>query len=199
MSRRGRASDPFMWLDTSVAQNVSALLLAEFSAEVAPQTSLRRSFEHARTLGLSGVRDYLHLASATVAVWAQHSWPQNWGHRGNMTLHFSVTQKITENWFHFWGHSATEFEGFPLVLIGQFAHAWVPRRPGRAWDAALSTRKRLRTIYTHGAHRQNVKILKSPILKNRVLVFFFRDNFSNALLNECWAVCPRNARHSTFV
>ena len=134
--------------------------LAEFSAEVAPQTSLRRSFEHARTLGLSGVRDYLHLASATVAVWAQHSWPQNWGHRGNMPLHLSVTQKITENWFHFWGHSATEFEGFPLVLIGPFAHAWVPRRPGKAWDAALSTRKRYRAIYTHGAQRQNVKIFK---------------------------------------
>ena len=83
MSRRDRASDPFMWLDTSVAQNVSALLLAEFSAEVAPQTSLRRSFEHARTLGVSAVRDYLHLASATVAVWAQRAWPQNWRHRGN--------------------------------------------------------------------------------------------------------------------
>ena len=83
MSRRGRASDPFMWLDTSVVQNVSALLLAEFSAEVAPQTSLKRSFEHARTLGVSAVRDYLHLASATVAVWAQHFWPQKWGHRGN--------------------------------------------------------------------------------------------------------------------
>ena len=172
MSRRDWASDPFMWLDTSVAQNVSALLLAEFSAEVAPQTSLRRSFEHARTLGVSAVRDYLHLASATVAVWAQHFWPQKWGHRGNMPLHVSVTQKITENWFHFWGHSATEFEGFPLVLIGPFAHAWVPRRPGKAWDAALSTRKRYRAIYTHGAQRQNVKTLKSPILKNRVLVFF---------------------------
>ena len=87
-----------------------------------------------------------------------------------MPLHVSVTQKITEIWFHFWGHSATEFEGFPLVLIGQFAHAWVPRRPGKAGDVALSTRKRYRAIYTHGAQRQNVKIRKSLILKNRVLV-----------------------------
>ena len=58
------------------AQNVSAQLLVEFSADVAPQPSLKCCFQHMCTLGLPGVRDYLCLASATVVVWAQHFGPK---------------------------------------------------------------------------------------------------------------------------
>ena len=117
MSWRDRASDASMWLDTFVGPECISAASGRVLSGCGAPTFFEVLFpahvhpRSARGAGLSvpGVRNGCCLGATL--------WSQNWGHRGNMPLHVSVTQKITQNRSQFLGHYASEFEGLPLILI----------------------------------------------------------------------------------
>ena len=78
---------------------------------MAPQASLRCCFLHPRfargaELSTPGVRNGCSLGATL--------WSQKWGHRGNMLLHPSVTQKITQKWYQFLGSLCEPFFQFSV-------------------------------------------------------------------------------------